>query len=71
MGMVFNSSFKSYTDDSACDFFNLSFRFSEKVTEGVVGIREHKHNQIDLWAMGEGRIKKKWEGWVLNNKLNK
>lgn len=55
--MVF--SFKRYADDNAYDFFNLSFRYSGKVTDGGVGIREHKHNQIDLWAMEEGRIKKK------------
>lgn len=39
-------------------FFNPSFSYSEKVADGSVGIREHKHNQIDLWAMEEGRIKK-------------
>lgn len=42
--------------------FLICVRYSEKVTDGGVGIREHKHNQIDLQAMEEGRIKKKREG---------
>lgn len=39
--------------------FLICFRYSEKVTDGGVGIREHKHNHIDLRAMEEGRTKKK------------
>lgn len=50
--------------------FLICVRYSEKVTDGGVGIREHKHNQIDLQAMEEGRIKKK-EGRVLNSSFDR
>lgn len=40
-------------------FFNLHF---SEVTGGSVGIREHKCNQIDLWAMEECKIKKGRKG---------